>query len=140
MPLNHKNIESMSRDEKMRSEAQILRKVFQMLLMSGMNMLRETLPFSPLSARYRPTVYHLRPPDYSLLTKLSTTPVIQNIPTFPSLSNTTAPSCNTRQIRYREQTDGGEGRSPSSVLFQLQDQLQGQLTDHSKCHSHEGIY
>ena len=58
-------------------------------------MLRETLPFSPLSARYRPTVYHLRPPDYSLLTKLSTTPVIQNIPTFPSLSNTTAPSCNT---------------------------------------------
>ena len=135
-------------------------------------MLRETLPFSPLSARYRPTVYHLRPPDYSLLTKLSTTPVIQNIPTFPSLSNTTAPSCNThppadlthisshadpsnfsgerragrkrqqylRQIRYREQTDGGEGRSPSSDLFQLQDQLQGQLTDHSKCRSHEGIY
>ena len=45
-----------------------------------------------------------------------------------------------RQIRYREQTDGGGGRSPSSDLFQLQDQLQGQLTDHSKCRSHEGIY
>ena len=41
-------------------------------------MLRETLPFSPLSARYRPTVYHLRPPDYSLLTKLSTIQVYRH--------------------------------------------------------------
>ena len=57
-------------------------------------MLRETLPFSPLSARYRPTVYHLRPPDYSILTKLSTIQYMYtNTPTFPSLSNTQAPSC-----------------------------------------------
>ena len=41
-------------------------------------MLRETLPFSPLSARYRPTVYHLRPPDYSILTKLSTIQVYRH--------------------------------------------------------------
>ena len=135
-------------------------------------MLRETLPFSPLSARYRPTVYYLRPPDYSLLTKLSTIQVYKTPPRFlhfpiPQLhpANTHTPDDLThihshadpsnfsgerragrkrqqylRQIRYREQTDGGEGRSPSSDLFQLQDQLQGQLTDHSKCRSHEGIY